>query len=204
MTKDTLRGRERRRETSEDIANQKWERFFLKHMAAIDADAIEWTMPNGIIAMLGLLGREVPHYHWAFLPDGDSFQIARTGESSERDCMQIETTSGVIWVCRPVSLMCFSFPFTPEVSYFDLQLGEMRRKNKATGPGDVQEQWCGKVLTDGPSDRRADYTRLLRGRVVIFSAGLNLGDREPEHASLTREECRARMQIEADRRLVSA
>jgi hypothetical protein len=186
----------------EDKAIHKWASFIRELTSPHDADSIEWTRLNRIVSELGRIGRKLPGEHWAFLPGGGGLAIARTRMTSECYYMQIKSRDGEVYVCNPLSLMCVSFPDAPDFCYFDLQLARLRPRNETTGPRDATETCGGKVRTAGGKTRRADFTRLLRGRIVIFCKAsiynLSCTDQDGRHDLLSRKEFRAWMQEKAD------
>ena len=163
--------------------DQKWKKFVDDLTVQHDAGLIEWKRRQAIIAVLDRLGGELRGVHYTFLPDGDLIEITGASQGPERGSIQLEVNGGrYVYVCRPISLICFAFSDLPQCSYFDLELSELRRKDKTTEPGDKAEKWHGKIRTDGRSkvktrmsagawEREAAYTRVLRGRIVIFSKG---------------------------------
>jgi len=201
MTTDSLQTQEPKRETWDVVANRKWASFIQQFMAPHDTDAIEWTRLDPIIAVLGLLGRELPDENWAFLPGGEGVQIARTSVGWEPGCMQIESKGGDnVLICKPYSLLCVYFPGSPDISYFDLELADLRRLNLMTERQDAIEECRGIVLTEGKSEQLVDYTRLLQGRVVIMCKGSRYircgSERDPD--VLTREMFRACSEVRAE------
>jgi hypothetical protein len=177
------------------------------------ADTVEWKRPESIIAVLDRLGRELPGGHLAFLPGGGLIEITGASKGPERRSIQLEVGGRYVCVCRPVSLICVAFAHAPRCAYFDLELDELRRKDKAIGLHDDAEEWHGRIRTVDRSkpgnrtgenvwERGADYTRLLCGRIVIFSKGSDYAIdeqvREGLHDLTSREQLRKYIQDHVD------
>jgi hypothetical protein len=195
--------------------NQKWGNFVDDLMSPNDADVIEWKRPGPIIAILDRLGRELSDVHGSYLPAGGFIQITGASKGPERGSIQLEVRGGhYVFACRPVSLICVGFARVPGWSYFDLQMATLRRRDKRTGLQDKAEKWRGKIRTIGQAklenqmdeevwEREADYTRLLGGRIVIFSKAshyvLDEQTDDGRHDLLSREQFRKNAQDEVDR-----
>jgi hypothetical protein len=165
-----------------------WEKFTCGLVSQHGGHRAKWTELKDIIAVIDRAGRELPGVHWAFLPRGGGLEIARGCLSSEPGCLQLENREGGhVYVCKPSSLMCFSFfPLAP-TSYLDLQLDGLQPMDETVIGRDRKEEWYGRVLGADGTERRDDYTRLLRGRMMIFARGAYDADFDGNFDRLSRK-----------------
>ncbi len=197
-------------ETWEVETNRKWTTFVGGLMPSICPDMIEWQRQEEIIAVLDRLTRELRDGHYTFLPGGGGLEVTGVDKGWEPGCIQLEINDGDYrYVCLAASLLCVVFPRSPQFCYFDLQLGELTPRDPETEPGAIKEDICGRIRTvrrhkvgnrtvEIPSRRWAAYTRLLRGRIVIFSKvslyNLESQTTDGRHHVMSREQFRQYIQ----------
>jgi hypothetical protein len=168
----------------------RWIDYVQRLMSPLDADEIEWTRPERIIAELSRLGLEVPGVTWAFLPCGGGLEIARAALSSEPECIQLEGNDGELYVCRPRSLRCNAVPGATSHSFFDLRLERLRPLDEEIVRDDMKEEWRGKVLASDGTETVADYTRLLGGWILICCSVSYDDDLDGQYDEMTRNQFR--------------
>jgi hypothetical protein len=168
------------------VLQQEWDSFLRPFIPPHDADAIEWTRPEQIVAVLNRL----PDAHRAFLPRGGRLEIARVCMSSEPECIQLEGRNGDMYVCQPRSLRCNVFPGAPYLSYLDFQFERLRPQDEATVRSDWKEEWRGKVVTPDGTEKYGDYTRVLRGWMLICCKASYHEDLDGQYDELTRNQFR--------------
>jgi hypothetical protein len=190
--------------------NQVWGKFVDDLVPHRDAGVIEWKGRETIVGVLDRLGREVPGVHFTCLPAGGVIEITGANKGPERGSIQLEVGGGrYVFVCRPLSLICVAFARAPGCCYFDLELAQLHRRDKTPGLRDDAETWHGRIRTVDRSrlgkgmdqnvrKRQADYTRLLRGRLIICSKGTEYGFDEPTCGEMSREQYRKSVQEQVD------
>jgi hypothetical protein len=151
----------------------QWKDFTHELVTHNGSRRAKWTQVKQIIAVIDRAGRELGGVHSAFLPGGGIVEITSACRSLERPCVQLDCRdSGHRLVCLPMSLMCFSFPDAPELNYFDLRLRQLAPWEEETARRrERREEWYGYVRTADGTERRDEYTRLLRGRMMMFATG---------------------------------
>ena len=177
---------------SKDVENELCATWtdFTRDLLSQDADAIEWTRLEQIVAVLNRLACELPGVHWAFLPRGGGLEIAHASISSEPDCIQVESRSGDVYVCRPRSLRCNAIPVEPHFAYLDLQLERLRTRDEEIVRSDLKEDWRGKILGPDGTEKYGNYTRLLNGWVFICCRVCYREDYDGHYDELTRNQFR--------------
>ena len=150
-----------------------WENFMCDLMRRQRRRWAEWTEHKDIIEIIDRAGRELPGVHQAFLPGGGCIvEIARACPSFVTPGMQLECRhTGQCLDCLPMSLICVSFATAPELSYLDLRLRELAPLDETNVRRDRKEEWYGTVIGANGKERRDGYTRLLRGRMMMFARG---------------------------------
>jgi hypothetical protein len=147
--------------------SSSWVNFVSTLLPQPDVNRAKFVQLDEIVAILDQLGRDVPDVHWAFLPGGESIEIARASMGAEPECMQIESREGGLFVCKPESLVCFRFSKALEMSYLDLALQSLLPMDDTNLRTDKKEDCYGEIRGADGTTRKDDFTRLLSGRLIV-------------------------------------
>jgi hypothetical protein len=172
----------------------RWSSLARKLVAQDDAEAIKWTRCDRIIAIVSQIASE---RSWTLLPGGMGVEIARACPSSEPECIQIESRDGQLYVCKPASLTCIFLQDYPDQSCFRLRLRRLKPIDETIVGRDPTEEWHGKVRAADGTERRDDYTRLLRGRLQIVARDVLDANYEGQYEELIRNQLLTQLNVDS-------
>ncbi len=203
----------------EKRVNQAWGDFIRNGFNPVNAGVIEWKRLDPIIAVLDRLGRELPGVHFMYFPGGTCRVLTGATRSTKRGYMLLEAGEWR-YPCRPISLQCLSF--SPEWTFFDLDLGTPPLPAKRTAPSQQQEKrtrvarkigrtGSAQLTNKAPWEVEIDDSRLDGGRIVIFSTaspycigGIEGERSDSRHNWMSREQFRKYIEIAAEYHQIKA